>query len=234
MEDVFREDRTLKETFPDYRTLEKVLSQYDIWKKTSHGDRTLKKNLRNDHGLDRTITRTSREGRALERAYFRYCILQRAICQYRKSLLSEMDKSLSAFTKQLHGIDLNTVQILHCLSTFLSIALTSPRSLKSWFRLRTPKLLTATIRAECSELQTKGKEKPESILTLIFEQQNVQRKYKLMEFPIFDRFDDLERLHFPEDFDLPDCRDGYDSFRRFIALLDPINQACLTEDKSLA
>lgn len=234
LEEVFREYRTLeiaflrcrilKKTSTEYCKLENVLSQYDTLKRTSHIGRTSMRILRRDNLIDRT----------LERAYLQYQQLEKALYQYRTSLLSEMDQSLSAFTEQLQRIDLNTVQILHCLSTFLSIALTSPRSLKAWFRIRTPKLLKAIARTECSELQTRTKEKPASILTLIFEQQNVPVEYRLMEFPMFDRFDDLERLDFPEDFDLPVRRDGYDSFKRFTALLDPINQTSPTEDESLA
>ncbi|CAJ0548666.1 Ff.00g022790.m01.CDS01 [Fusarium sp. VM40] len=215
---------TLEKTSHEYRTLKKVLSQYDTLKTTFLRGRMLKKVFRKDNTIDRT----------LERAYSKYQQLEAALHQYRKSLLSEIDESLSAFTKRLQCIDLDPVQILHCLSTFLSIALTSPRSLKAWFRIRAPKLLTAKVRAQCSGSQARTKEKPESILTLIFKQQGVQEKYRLMEFPIFDRFDGLERLRFPEDFDLQDRRDGYDSFKRFTALLDPINQRGLTKYGPLA
>jgi hypothetical protein len=136
------------------------------------------------------------------------------------------------FIKGFKRIELNTVQMLNCLSTFLFIALTSSPFLKTWFEIRRPRLLGASVRGECSELEARMKGKPGAILTLVFDQQNVKREYRKIEFPIFDRFDNLERLDFPEDLDLRDRRDGYDSFKRFNDLEGPFHQTRPTENVS--
>lgn len=132
--------------------------------------------------------------------------------------------------ERLHSIDLNTVQILHCLSTFIAVGLSSSGIFMNWFAKREPSLLTASVQKECSELQARTKEKPEAILTLVFEQKNVEEEYRKMEFPVFDRFDNLDRLDFPKDLDRREHRDGYDTFKRFVDLEGPFDETGPTED----
>jgi hypothetical protein len=125
------------------------------------------------------------------------------------------------FIQRLMCIELNETQILHCLSTFLSIALMPFNFLRTWFIKRRPRLLKARFRDGCSELPFRTKDKPERIFTLIFDQQNVGSGFLKIEFPIFNRFDDLDKLEVPKDLDRHDHRQGYDSFERFFDLESP-------------
>jgi hypothetical protein len=85
-----------------------------------------------------------------------------------------MNEPSDVVLRRLHCIDLNTVQILHCLSTFIFIGFSTPDLLKTWFWKRQPSLLTASVRGEYSEFQARTKERPEAILTLVFEQNDVE------------------------------------------------------------
>ncbi|KAM0248306.1 hypothetical protein ACHAPA_003290 [Fusarium lateritium] len=117
--------------------------------------------------------------------------------------------------EQIGSMELSTAETIHCLSTFLSIALTRPSLLRAWLDERNPRLLQISDKRECSDLQDRTGNKPEKIMTLLFEQMNVEDEYRMIEFPIFNRFDDIESLSLPEDLDRGEGPEGYDSFERF-------------------
>ncbi|KAM0445463.1 hypothetical protein ACHAQK_001672 [Fusarium lateritium] len=117
--------------------------------------------------------------------------------------------------QQIGFMELSTAERMHCLSTFLNIALIKPHLLTTWFDARNPTLLQVCDKRECRELQDRTRDKPRRIMTLIFEQMNVQEEYQKIEFPIFNRLDNIENLSLPEDLDRWDRPNGYDSFERF-------------------
>jgi hypothetical protein len=152
------------------------------------------------------------------------------IFEYCSPAIGTVNQVCDDFIQRITCIKLNEVQILHCLSTFLTIALTSMDLLSTWFIERRPKLLEAHFRDGRGELQHRTKDKPERIFTLIFEQQNVEEEYRKMEFPIFDRFENIENLSLPRDLDRHDRRDGFDNFKHFTDLEGPFNRTRPTEN----